>query len=77
MIVVVFGSLRPADRCFVAQHTVQDLAEPRAAALFGQHPRADLPRRVVPNMLVVTARQLGDPVVLIVLMKACDRLLHC
>jgi hypothetical protein len=30
----------------------------------------------VPHVLVVAAGQLRDPVVVIVLMKACDRLLH-
>ena len=60
----------------VAQHAVQHLAEPRAATLLREHPRPQLPRRIMPHVLVVAAGQFRDPVALIVLMKACDRLLH-
>ena len=60
----------------VAQHAVQHLAEPCAASFFGEHPWAHLPRRIVADVLVVATGQLGDPVALVVLMKARDRLLH-
>jgi hypothetical protein len=60
----------------VADHAVQHLAQPRAATLLREHPRPQLPRRIVPHVLVMAAGQFRDPVVLIVLMKACYRLLH-
>ncbi len=63
-------------RCLVAQHAVQHLAKSRAASLFREHPRTPLPGRVVAHVLVVATGKLGDPVILFVLMKARDRLLH-
>ncbi len=64
-----------ADR-LIAQDAVQHLSEACAASLVGEHPRSHLPWWVVPDVLVMAAGQLRDPVALIVLMKACDRLLH-
>jgi hypothetical protein len=68
--------LWPAEVRLVTEHAVQHLAEPCPASLFGEHPRAHLPWRIVPDVLVVTTGQLRDPVALIVLMKAGNRLLH-
>jgi len=39
-------------------------------------PRPVCPRRIVAHMLVVPAFELGDPMTLLVLMKADDSLVH-
>lgn len=43
-----------------------------AAARFRDHPWPDLPRRIVSDVLGVPAVEIGDPVILIVLMEAND-----
>ena len=60
----------------VTLEAVEPDAEPAAAALGGDDPRAALPGRVVPDVLVVSALQLGHPVPLRVLVKARDPTLH-
>lgn len=52
------------------------MTEHGVAARFGNDPRALGPGRVMPYMLKVTAGQLGDPVVLFILMVSDDGLLH-
>lgn len=42
----------------------------------GQHPRATCHRRLMPHMLPMSARQVGDPVALLILMVSDDLLLH-
>src|SRR3569623_3261361 len=61
---------------FVAPPAVQDQAQVSAAPFLGAHPRPQLPRGPVPNMLAVAARQLGHPVALFVLVEAGDGALH-
>ena len=60
----------------IAEDAVQRLAKPRAATLFREYPRAQLPWWIVPHVLVVATGELGDPMTVIVLMKTDDRLLH-
>ncbi len=61
----------------VALDTVQPNPQSAAAPLGSDDPRAALPGRVVADMLVVPALQLGDPVPLLVLVKARNATLHC
>lgn len=61
----------------VAVRTLEKGAEEAVPSVLGQNPRADLPRRVVPNVLRVPARQLGDPVPFVVQVISDDRLLQC
>ena len=42
----------------------------------GNDPRAALPRRVIPDVLVVPALQFGDPVSFLVLVEARDLTFH-
>src|SRR5579859_1018944 len=60
----------------VALDAVEPEAEAAAAALRRDHPRAALPRRVVADVLVVPALQLGHPVPLLVPVVARDWTLH-
>lgn len=48
----------------------------RLPPFFRRHPRAQFPWGPVPHVLRVPARQVCDPVVLLVLMKPDDRLLR-
>jgi hypothetical protein len=48
------------------------LTEEGFSSLLGRNPFSHLPRRVVPDVLGVTAIEISDPVVLVVLMKAND-----
>ena len=52
-----------------------DAEECRATAL-GEHPRAQLPGRVVPDVLPVATGEVRYPVPLAVLMEPFDDLLH-
>ena len=61
---------------FVADHTVQRLTQSRTTAVLRQHPRALLPRRVVTDVLIVTALELGYPVTFIILMEAGHAAFH-
>jgi hypothetical protein len=56
----------------VAERTVDVRVEMRGASLFGGRPRPVSERRLVTDVLVVEAGQLGDPITLVVLMKADD-----
>jgi len=57
-------------RLAVARRTLQELADPAAAALVARDPRALLPRRPVTDVLSVTALEEGDPVPVLVLLEA-------
>ena len=46
------------------------------ATLLGLGPLADLPRGIVPDVLRVPARELSDPLSLVVAMKSDDCLIH-
>lgn len=74
----VEGPLRRAVRriAVVAFFAVEGLAEGLGAACFGGDPGAAHPGGVVADVLVVSARQLRDPVLLLVLVKADDGLAH-
>jgi hypothetical protein len=63
-------------RTLIALPAGQHAAEDSIAALGGGCPRSVRPRWVVANMLVVTAFELGDPVMLGVLMKRDDPPVH-
>ena len=56
--------------------TVEQGTELGGATLACHHPRAVDPGRVMPHVLEMTAVQLGNPVILIVPMKAGDRAVH-
>src|SRR3569623_2649924 len=60
----------------VAPPAVKVRAQVRAPAFLGDDPRSQLPRRAMADVLAVTARQLGHPVVMLVLVEACDGALH-
>lgn len=60
----------------VTLDTVQSNPQPTVAALGSDDPGAAFPGRIVADMLVVSALQLGDPVPLLVLVKARDPTLH-
>src|SRR5437762_2637389 len=60
----------------VALDAVQPHPEPAAAAFRGDDPRATLPRRVVADVLVVPALQLGHPVPFLILVEARNPTLH-
>src|SRR5690349_23554018 len=63
--------------CLVAEDAVQLDAEPGGAAFRGGHPWADLPWRIVTNVLAVPASKLGYPVPFVILVESNDRLVHC
>ena len=60
----------------ITSNTLQLDADEARASLFGRHPFSDLPRRIVPDVLVVAALQLGHPVAFFVVMIAGDPALH-
>jgi hypothetical protein len=60
----------------VAERTDDLCPETARPSLFADHPRMELERRTVPDVLVVTARQLGDPVPRRILVKSDDQLFH-
>jgi hypothetical protein len=57
--------------------TAETKPEHLIAPLVCYHPRSNHPRRIVTNVLIVTARKLGNPVPFVVGVIASDRLLHC
>ncbi len=61
---------------FVAFLAAEFVADVRSSAGFGRDPRSVHPRRVVANVLVVAARKLRDPMLLVVDVVADDGLLH-
>jgi hypothetical protein len=72
-----WASLWPIRRLSaVTFDAVEPDAEPAVATLRSDNPRAAFPRRVVADVLVVAALQLGHPVPFFVLVVARDRTLH-
>lgn len=47
-----------------------------AAALFGQYPWPECPRRLVPDVTAVAAVQVGNPITVFILMKTNDGSFH-
>jgi hypothetical protein len=72
------GASHPPVRRFsaVAFDAVETDPEPAAAAFGGDDPWKARPRRIVADVLVVPALQLGDPVPLAVLVEARDPTFH-
>jgi len=68
---LALGGLAP-----IAANAVELAAEPAVAALGRHGPRPELKRRLVPDVLAVAARELGDPVTGVVPMEPDDRALH-
>jgi hypothetical protein len=60
----------------VAKTTEQGGPQVLVATPDRQHPGADLPRRVVPDVLRVAALEIRDPVILFILMKADNPSIH-
>ena len=60
----------------IALLTVERFPQCVCAAVGGHDPWTVRPRRIVSNMLVVSALQLGDPVLLLVLVKSDDAPVH-
>jgi len=60
----------------LAEAAVQQGPEVLAAGLGGLSPGAQLPWRVVTDMLTVAAGKIGDPVLLGILMECDDWLMH-
>ena len=69
----VIGDRSSVSDSRVAEDTLQLRAEMRCSALGRRDPHADLPRRIVPDMLRVPALELGHPVALLVLVVTDDR----
>ena len=58
-------------------HTTGEVGpDPGPPPLDRHHPRPDLPRRIVSHVLLVTALELGHPVIRIILMEAGDAAVH-
>jgi hypothetical protein len=55
-----------------AENTAQLGSEVLVAPTLGRHPEPILPRRIMPHVLIVSAFELGNPVILIVAMIADD-----
>lgn len=64
---------RRADVAFAA---VQHLTNHRASTFRDRNPRTVDPRRIVANVLVMTAVEFSNPMLFVVLVKANDSLLH-
>ena len=60
----------------LTEDAVQRRPEKAFSSLRGDNPGAELPRGVVPHVLRVSALQVGDPVLLHVLMKTDDATVH-
>src|SRR5579872_2543032 len=67
---------RALRRRSIAENAVQSSTNESAPPFLGGHPGADLPGRIVADVLGVTALEIGDPVPLLVLVKANDPALH-
>jgi hypothetical protein len=52
------------------------VAKEPAPAFFGQHPRPEFPRRIVPDMAAMPAVQFGHPIAVFILMKTDDDTFH-
>lgn len=71
------GVRRPVARCsLIALAAREHLAQVAVSASRRDDPGPVGPWRVVPHMLVVAARELGNPVLLLVLVKPDDALIH-
>ena len=71
-----FASALGGQLLYIAQHALELHAEARCAPFRNRDPDADLPRRIVPDVLRVPAFELGHPVAFLVLMVADDRPTH-
>src|SRR5690606_29178536 len=60
----------------IALLALQQPADGLRAPFAGDHPGAIDPRRIVTNMLIVTAGEFRNPVALVVFMEAGDLLVH-
>src|SRR5665213_3004325 len=60
----------------IAERAIERRPDLRRSILCVHHPRSDLERGLVPNVLVVPARQFGDPVALLVEVEPRDRSFH-
>lgn len=61
---------------FVTPHAVETKSEHPLSSAWGCRPLTNCPRRIVPDMLIMAARKLSNPVSFAVLVIASDRLLH-
>jgi len=69
--IVTLRWLRP-----ITERTLEQGPELGSPSRFVGHPRSELERRAVTDMLTVAARKLGDPISLVVLVVAGDRPFH-
>jgi len=67
---------RATYRFLVAPHAFELQTKARRSSLRGGYPLAHLPWRIVPDVLAVTAAQLGHPVPFLIPVVANDGLLH-
>src|SRR5207237_9980596 len=71
------GSLRKISRrAGIALSTVQDATNDRGSTFGCDDPWTVEPGRIMADVLIVAALELGDPVLLAVLMETCDSLFH-
>jgi hypothetical protein len=63
--------------CLIASDAIQLDAEPRGAPFWRGNPEADLPRRIMTNVLAVPTSEFGHPVPFVILVKTNDWLVHC
>ena len=55
---------------------IEQMTEPAGSSLGSGDPNSHLPRRIVPDVLTVTALQIRDPVTLLVQVEAHNGTLH-
>jgi hypothetical protein len=70
------GRLASRVRALLAEPAAERRAEALPPALGLEDPRMLVEGRLVPHVLLVAARELGDPVAVLVLVVADDRALH-
>ena len=71
------GGLIVGGRAAVAFDAVEQAANAAQTSLLMYNPGTVLERRAMPHVLIVSARQFGDPVAVGVGVEAGDCLLHC
>jgi hypothetical protein len=71
-----FGRRRRRGHILVAEAALERRAEVLSPTLGLQDPRSEVERRLVAHVLLMAARELGDPLALCVQMEAEDRPLH-